>query len=126
MEITFSSFGYKYGLPDDGRVIVDVRHLPNPYWDEKLRPFTGLDEPVAAFIREKDATKDFLKNFFAMLDQYFEESLKNGVEKIHIGIGCTGGQHRSVFIAQTLYEHYKDSYSCKVLHRELSRYKKEQ
>lgn len=124
MEISFESFGFKYGLPNDGRMIIDVRHLPNPYWDEALRPFTGLDEPVAAYIRESEITKEFLKNLYAMLDQYFEESSKNGTESVHIGIGCTGGQHRSVFITETLYKHYKDKYPCTVSHRELSRYKR--
>ncbi|MCQ2800239.1 MAG: hypothetical protein MJ228_05790 [Bacilli bacterium] len=124
MKISFESFGFKYGLPDDGRMIIDVRHLPNPYWDEALRPFTGLDEPVAAYIRESEITKEFLKNLTAMLDQYFEESLKNGTESICVGIGCTGGQHRSVFVTETLYKEYKGKYNCTVSHRELSRYKR--
>ena len=125
IKIKFESFGFKYGLPDDGRMIIDVRHLPNPYWDEALRPYCGLDECVAEYIRNSDITKEFLKNLYGLLDSYFEETAKNGKNIISVGIGCTGGQHRSVFIADTLYNHYKDQYDCTISHREMWRYKKE-
>ena len=119
--VFFSSFCYKYGLPRDSEIVIDARLLPNPYWVKELRPLTGLDEPIKEYLRQSEVTEKFLKGLIANLDLFFEETVKQGKGFASVNIGCTGGQHRSVYIAQALYEHYKDKYKCSINHRELSR-----
>ena len=119
--IFFSSFGFKYGLPRDSEIVIDARLLPNPYWVKELRPLTGLDEPIKEYIEKSEVTEKFLNGLYSGLDLFFEEMIKQGKGYVSVNVGCTGGQHRSVYIAQTLYDHYKDKYKCTITHRELSR-----
>ena len=119
--VFFSSFGFKYGLPRDSEIVIDARLLPNPYWVKELRPLTGLDQPIKDYLEQSEVTSKFLNGLFGNLDLFFEETIKQGKGFVSVNVGCTGGQHRSVYIAEALYEHYKDKYKCSINHRELSR-----
>ncbi|MBR2825182.1 MAG: RNase adapter RapZ [Solobacterium sp.] len=117
--ISFLSFGYKYGVPMDADLMIDVRFLPNPYWDLSLRPYTGNDEAVYNYVMEKEETKTFIKHLLSFTDYMFNEYAKEGKNHFTIAIGCTGGQHRSVTIANFLYDHYKDTYRSYIDHRDV-------
>ena len=117
--ISFLSFGYKYGVPMDADLMIDVRFLPNPYWDLSLRPYTGNDEAVYNYVMEKEETKDFIKRLLTFTDYMFNEYAKEGKNHFTVAIGCTGGQHRSVTIANFLYNHYKDIYRSYIDHRDI-------
>ena len=117
--ISFLSFGYKYGVPMDADLMIDVRFLPNPYWDLSLRPYTGNDEAVYNYVMEKEETKDFIKRLLSFTDYMFNEYAKEGKNHFTVAIGCTGGQHRSVTIANFLYNHYKDIYRSYIDHRDI-------
>lgn len=117
--ISFISFGYKYGVPKDADLMIDVRFLPNPYWEPELRPYTGNDEVVYRYVMEKDETKEFIKRLLLFTDYAFEQYAKEGKNHFTVAIGCTGGQHRSVSIANYLYNHYKDQYKCYIEHRDV-------
>ena len=112
--ISFESFGYKYGVPMDADLMVDVRFLPNPFWEITLRPYNGND----ACVMEKPETKEFLTRLSSFLDYAFEQYANEGKNHFTVAIGCTGGQHRSVSITNWLYDHYKNSYNCYKQHRE--------
>jgi UPF0042 nucleotide-binding protein len=124
--IVFSSFGYKYGLPRDAEVVIDARVLANPYWVPSLAPLTGLDQPVIEYIDKDKKTKPFLDSLYLLLDQYIESAIEESRIVAFIDVGCSGGQHRSVYIAEHLFAHYKDKYNCIVAHRELSRYREDE
>ena len=123
--VVFSSFGYKYGLPRDAEVVIDARVLANPYWVEGLSALTGIDQPVIDYIDKDPKTKPFLDRIYDLLGHYIEGSVEDGRSFIFIDVGCSGGQHRSVYVAQHLYEHFKDKYNCSVTHRELARYRED-
>lgn len=116
--ISFESFGYKYGVPMDADLMVDVRFLPNPFWEITLRPHNGNDACVYDYVMEKPETKEFLKRLSSFLDYAFEQYANEGKNHFTVAIGCTGGQHRSVSITNWLYDHYKNSYNCYKQHRE--------
>lgn len=117
--VSFLSFGYKYGVPMDADLMIDVRFLPNPYWEVKLRPYTGNDKVIYDYVMEKEETKDFVKRLVVFTDYLLEQYAKEGKNHFTVGIGCTGGQHRSVTIANYLYNHYKDKYRCYIEHRDV-------
>lgn len=117
--ITFMSFGYKYGNPVDADIMLDVRFLPNPYWEEELRSLTGNDKEVYEYVINAKETQEFIKKFTSFLDYVLPEYEKNGKYHLTIGIGCTGGQHRSVSIVNYLYNHYKEEYNCHKSHRDI-------
>jgi UPF0042 nucleotide-binding protein len=125
MNVVFSSFGYKYGLPRDAEVVLDARVLANPFWVPELKNLTGLDKPVQDYIDKDPKTEPFITKICGLLDDYFLASAEEGRNFLFVDIGCSGGQHRSVYVAQKLYEHYKDHYNCTVSHRELSRYQED-
>ena len=116
--LSFVSFGYKYGVPMDADLMVDVRFLPNPFWVVRLRPFSGNDEEVYNYVMEKPETREFLERLLAFTDYAFEQYVKEGKNHFTVAIGCTGGQHRSVAITNYLYDHYKDTYNCYKEHRD--------
>ena len=116
--ISFLSFGYKYGVPMDADLMIDVRFLPNPFWVVSLRPYSGNDKEVYDFVMEKPETQEFLEKFLAFTDYAFEQYAKEGKNHFTVAVGCTGGQHRSVAIANYLYEHYKQQYNCYLEHRD--------
>ncbi len=116
--ISFESFGYKYGVPMDADLMVDVRFLPNPYWVVELRPYNGNDPEVYHFVMDKPETQDFLQRFISFTDYAFEQYSAEGKNHFTVAIGCTGGQHRSVAITNYLYDYYRDKYNCYKSHRE--------
>ena len=122
MQITVQSFGYKYGPPLDADLVFDVRFLPNPHYDLELRPFTGLDEPVKQFVLGHNVTQEFLTRFTDMLGFLLPHYLAEGKTHLSIGIGCTGGRHRSVAITQHLVHHLRDGgYRVVENHRDVNR-----
>ena len=110
--ISFESFGYKYGVPMDADLMIDVRFLPNPFWDISLRPYNGNDENVYHYVMDKPETKEFLVRLTSFMDYAFEQYTNEGKNHFTVAIGCTGGQHRSVAITNWLYDHYKTKYNC--------------
>ena len=102
MSINIVSFGFKHGLPTDVDLVFDLRFLPNPHWVDELRPFTGLDEPVRDYVMTNPMTEAFLTHLEAMLAMLLPAYVKEGKSYLSIGIGCTGGQHRSVAVSHEL------------------------
>jgi len=104
MQVSIESFGYKHGIPLDADIVMDVRFLPNPHWNEELRPLTGRDEPVRSFVLGNDMTARFLSHFEALLHDVIPSYQAEGRNYLTIAIGCTGGRHRSVAIVEHLVE----------------------
>ncbi|MBQ8418332.1 MAG: RNase adapter RapZ [Phascolarctobacterium sp.] len=121
MGIVVRSFGFKYGLPLDSDLVLDVRFLPNPFYVEELRHQTGNDQPVADFISRYPQTFEYLKMEAKMLDFLIPQYISEGKSQLVISVGCTGGQHRSVFVANKIFEYLStQGYKVEVSHRELS------
>lgn len=104
MQVSIESFGYKHGIPLDADIVMDVRFLPNPHWNEELRPLTGRDEAVKTFVLGNDMTTRFLSHFEALLHEVIPSYQAEGRNYLTIAIGCTGGRHRSVAIVEHLVE----------------------
>ena len=102
LQVTFSSFGFKYGLPPEATLVWDVRFLPNPFWIEELRPKSGLDGQVAAHVLESPAAVEFFRLIEPLLLFLVAENTTAGKTELHLAIGCTGGQHRSVAVVERL------------------------
>ncbi|MBO7698988.1 MAG: RNase adapter RapZ [Erysipelotrichaceae bacterium] len=119
LAITFESFGFKNGVPDDADVVLDVRMLENPFYVEKLKHKTGNDKPVRDYVLNSKLTQRYIKKVISYLDFMFKAYDKEEKRHLTICIGCTGGQHRSVTMAIYLYEYYKDKYMCYLKHREI-------
>ena len=118
----FVSFGYKYGIPIDADLLFDVRFLPNPYYDLKLRPQTGLDPEVRDFVMQSEGADQYFARLFPLLDYLFPRYAAEGKAHLTVGIGCTGGRHRSVTIAEHVGEHYrKQGFYTIVRHRDIAR-----
>ncbi len=105
MVVTALSFGFKHGIPTDADLVFDVRFLPNPYYDEKLRPLTGNEKEVQDFVLGGDTAREFEKRWFALLDYLLPCYAAEGKTQLVIAVGCTGGHHRSVTMANRLYQH---------------------
>lgn len=116
--ITFVSFGYKHGVPKDADLLFDVRFLPNPFYIEELRELTGNDKAVYDFVMEKDETKIFIEKMTDLFDYLLKEYEKEGKMHLVIGIGCTGGQHRSVTLTNYFADYYSKFYQVHRLHRD--------
>ncbi len=99
---TVSSFGFKYGPPLEADWVLDSRILPNPFWEPELRPLTGRDEPVRAFVLGRDESREYLERTGALLAWVVDTARRRGREATHVAVGCTGGRHRSVVIATEL------------------------
>ena len=122
LHATVVSFGYKYGLPVDADVVVDCRLLPNPHWVAELRPHTGLDEDVRNYVLAQNGAQDFIEEWAALLRRYEQGYLREGKHYATIAVGCTGGKHRSVVIAEQLAERMQlDGVDVRVVHRDLGR-----
>ena len=100
LQVAVESFGFKFGIPIDSDIVMDVRFLPNPHWDEGLRPLTGLDDPVRAFVVDRPATERFVTDFVAMISGILPEYAQEGKSYLTVSIGCTGGRHRSVAVVE--------------------------
>lgn len=115
--VSFISFGYKYGIPKDADLLFDVRFLPNPYWEGSLRSLTGDDKAVYDYVIQADMTQEYLRKLCSFLDYLLPMYQKEGRYHMVVGIGCTGGQHRSISIVNYLYDHYRKEYRCLKEHR---------
>lgn len=122
--LVLMSFGFKHGLPTTADTVFDARILPNPHWEPELRPFTGLDAPVQHYLSQQPLVTKFIhqtETFISTWLPYFQRSNRS---YLTVAIGCTGGQHRSVYIAETLAAMLKDQHpNTRVKHRELDRKK---
>jgi UPF0042 nucleotide-binding protein len=104
LHVSLVSFGYKYGLPLDADMVFDVRFLPNPYYVDELRDLTGLDKPVGDYLERLPETRTFLQHAETLLDFLIPRFIEEGKAQLTIAIGCTGGRHRSVYLAGRLNE----------------------
>lgn len=116
--IEFVSFGFKYGLPIDSDIVMDVRFLPNPHYIPELRPLTGKDQPVYDYVMSFDETELFYNKFLNLLQTVLPGYIKEGKSSLTIAIGCTGGQHRSVALTERLSGALKENYKVNVTHRD--------
>ncbi|MBQ6153036.1 MAG: RNase adapter RapZ [Ruminococcus sp.] len=116
LQLTFVSFGFKYGIPLEADLIFDVRCLPNPFYIKELRPLTGLDESVREYILQFDETSEFMKRLTDFLDYSVPLYKAEGKSEVVIAIGCTGGKHRSVTVARLLYTHFTEQLQKSTIH----------
>lgn len=121
--ITVLSFGFKYGIPTDSDLVIDVRFLPNPYYVDSLRPLTGNDEPVRTYVMGFPKTCEFLDKFYDLLSFLIPNYIAEGKNQLVIAVGCTGGRHRSVVLANAVYDRLSKNtdYGIRIEHRDLMR-----
>ncbi len=120
LTVTLMSFGFKHGSPREADIVMDVRFLKNPHWSPKLKPKTGLDEEVGAYIREDEEFLGFLQNFQSLIGPLLPRYAKEGKSYLTIAIGCTGGRHRSVYTTEQLSKWLKElGINVHVEHRDL-------
>jgi len=120
LALLFQSFGYKNGVPVDADIVYDVRCLPNPYWDTTLRPLTGLDRPVAEYLDGQEAAGEMIEDISVYLEKWLPRFEQNNRSYITVAVGCTGGQHRSVYLCEKLGKRFSGHIaSILVRHREL-------
>lgn len=120
MAITILSFGFKYGIPVDSDLVFDVRFIPNPFYIPELKPFSGNDEPVKNYVMEQTETQTFLEKANDMFEFLIPNYQKEGKRQLIISIGCTGGRHRSVAIANSIYETLRaNNHDVYVEHRDI-------
>ncbi|MER2063524.1 MAG: RNase adapter RapZ [Alkalibacterium sp.] len=118
------SFGFKYGVPIDADIVMDVRFLPNPHYIEELRPQTGMDKPVYDYVMQQTETETFYKKFIDLIDYLLPGYKKEGKSNVTIAIGCTGGKHRSVALVERIAKQIKaDGYHVNVSHRDKDKVK---
>lgn len=118
-KLIFQSFGFKHGIPLDSDLLFDVRCLPNPFYDKNLRPLTGRDSAVINFLRDIPDVNEMFENIKDFVLRWLPKYLKDDKSYFTISVGCTGGQHRSVYIAERLAEYFKPSYNVLLRHRSL-------
>jgi UPF0042 nucleotide-binding protein len=122
MQTSVVSFGYKHGVPLDVDLVLDCRFLPNPHWVAELRPYTGLDEPVREYVMSQPETKEFLAKLDELLDLVLPGFVKEGKAYLTIALGCTGGRHRSVVLAEEIARSLEGhGFAAAVHHRDLGR-----
>jgi RNase adapter protein RapZ len=120
MSILVQSFGFKRGVPADADLVFDVRMLPNPHWVKELRLKSGLDAEVREFLENQSMTTELYRDICHYLDNWLPRYREGNRSYMNIALGCTGGQHRSVYLVNRLFEHYKEQYpTIHVRHREL-------
>ena len=124
MRVTVLSFGFKYGLPLDADMVFDIRFLPNPYYVEELRPMSGEDKQVQEYIAQWPETEGFWDRMLSLVNFVLPQYMKEGRRQLVIAIGCTGGRHRSVYLANRLYKELQaqTSYGVTLEQRDVSRY----
>jgi RNase adapter protein RapZ len=120
LDVDVMSFGFKHGVPLDADLMFDVRFLPNPYYDRDLRPLTGLDEAVADYVLGQPETGPYLEELIALLSRWIPLYGESGKARLTVAIGCTGGQHRSVTIAEAIAARLRERFEdVTALHRDL-------
>lgn len=121
LSVSVYSFGFKHGAPLDADLVIDVRFLPNPYYDPVMRTMTGLDDTVRDYVLYNSDTDAFLKRWFALLDCVMPGYVAEGKQQLAIAVGCTGGQHRSVALAEATGDYLRTcGYRVSVAHRDLA------
>ncbi|MBE6049235.1 MAG: RNase adapter RapZ [Clostridium sp.] len=121
LSVTILSFGFKYGIPVDSDLVFDVRFIPNPFYIPELKKYSGNDEPVKKYVLEQKETIDFVNKLEEMLSFLIPNYVNEGKRQLIISIGCTGGRHRSVAIANAIYEKLnEDGFDAKIEHRDIS------
>jgi UPF0042 nucleotide-binding protein len=123
LSVTFLTFGFKHGSPRDADLLFDVRFLPNPHYEHDLRPLTGLDRAVVDYVENADGLAEFYDRLIPLLDYLLPSYEQEGKAHLTVGVGCTGGRHRSVVVAQRLAEIYaeRDRYLVDVVHRDIEK-----
>ena len=121
LTLLFQSFGFKYGGPSDADFVFDVRCLPNPHWHSELKPLTGLDKPVEDFLAKQDLCTEMYEQIRSFVGHWLPHFINDNRNYITVGIGCTGGQHRSVYLTNRLQQHFTNQSNIQTLvrHREL-------
>ncbi len=126
MGILFESFGFKHGLPVNADLVFDARCLPNPHWKPELRPQTGKDAAVIEFLEDQASVQDMYNDIAGYLGRWLPSYQANNRSYITIAIGCTGGQHRSVYLSERLQHHFAPNYKdVQVRHRDIHKHKKD-
>ncbi len=122
--VTIESFGFKHGSPRDADVVLDVRFLPNPYWVEGLRDFRGVDAPVADYVLGQPGAAEYVDNFVDLLTSTLAGYRHEGKDFITVGVGCTGGHHRSVAVSEAIAKRLRQqgNVDVNVIHRDLERH----
>ncbi len=121
LSVLFQSFGFKHGVPRDADFVFDMRSLPNPYWEQGLRPYTGLDAPVQGFLDQNPRADQLARDLGDFLHRWLPAFESDGRNYLTVAFGCTGGQHRSVYMAERLARRFKqDGRDVRIRHRELS------
>lgn len=120
LTLLFESFAYKFGVPLDADLVFDVRVLPNPFYDVSLRPFTGRDAPVIAFLDTQAHVAELLADIRTFVEKWLPAFKNDNRSYLTVAIGCTGGQHRSVYMVEQLAKHFRASERVLLRHRELS------
>ncbi|MDF6666657.1 RNase adaptor protein RapZ, partial [Escherichia coli] len=118
--LMFESFGFKHGVPTDADLVFDVRSLPNPYYDTQLRPLTGRDQPVIDFLQSQPMVLAMAEDIRAYVEKWLPSFIADNRSYLTVAIGCTGGQHRSVYIAERLATYFRAHGNVLVRHRELA------
>ena len=119
LTLLFESFSYRHGIPLDADWVLDCRMLPNPHYDPQLRPFTGCDAPVIDYLKRDAAVRSWLDEMRAMLQRWLPEIVRENRSHVTVAIGCTGGRHRSVFLAEELAKAFRGDWRVLVRHRSL-------
>lgn len=120
LSITVLSFGFKYGIPVDSDLVFDVRFIPNPFYIPELKQFSGVDEPVSNYVLKQEETKKFIDKTQDLLQFLIPNYIKEGKRQLIISVGCTGGRHRSVAIANAIYEGLKSAnFNARIEHRDI-------
>ena len=116
------TFGYKYGFVDTANMVFDVRFLPNPYWEEDLRPLSGLHKEISDYVIKSEKGREFITALLPLIETVVKGCVESGKESIAIGVGCTGGYHRSVAVVEYIAaEMRKNGFNPEVEHKELTR-----
>lgn len=119
--INIVSFGFKFGIPLDADLVFDVRFLPNPFYIEELRKHTGLESCVSDYVMKFEQSQGFRDKLFDMVDFLLPYYVEEGKSQLVIAIGCTGGKHRSVTLAEEIYKHLKDHENIQISHRDIKK-----
>ena len=121
LQVSVMSFGFKHGVPIDADMILDVRFLPNPHWDENLRPFSGLDQRVRDFVLNQELSGEFLDRLDSLINLVLPAYVQEGRSYLTIGVGCTGGRHRSVAMVEEIAKRLSSAgYHPRVTHRDIN------